>query len=97
MITSYFLVSYYVSSWHKWKRAGALYGNLTCDTILAFLIQTCVFIQQTNRGAYFSTKVSSSVLSKTGLAKFSPNRFDYIVIHSKCQLLLHLRSATPCS
>ena len=48
-MTLFFLVMYYISSWHEWKRAEALYGNLTRDAILASLIQICILVQQTNR------------------------------------------------
>ena len=61
---SIFLVIYRVLSWHEWKRAGALYGNLTHDAVLAFLFPVCVLVQQTNWGTYYSTKVSSLVYVK---------------------------------
>lgn len=48
VITSIFLVIYHVSSWHEWKRTGALYDNFTHDAILAFPIQIYVLVQQTN-------------------------------------------------
>ena len=47
-MTSFFLVIYRVSSWNEWLRAGALYGNLTCDAVLAFLGQICALVQQTD-------------------------------------------------
>ena len=43
-----FSVIYRVSSWNEWLRAGALYGNLTRDAVLAFLGQICVLVQQTD-------------------------------------------------
>ena len=36
----------------------------------AFLIQICILVQETNQGDYYSIKVSSSILSKIGLAGF---------------------------
>ena len=71
MITSFFSVIYHLLSWHEWKRAGPLYGNLTCDAFLDFLIQICIILQQTSWGAYCFIKVSS-VLSRTSLARFFP-------------------------
>ena len=47
-ITSFFSVIYRVSLWNEWLRAGALYGNLTRDAVLAFLGQICVLVQQTD-------------------------------------------------
>ena len=47
-MTSFFSVIYRVSSWNEWLRAGALYGNLTRDTALAFLGQICALVQQTD-------------------------------------------------
>ena len=44
-------------------RAGVLYGNLTRDTVLAFLIQMCILVQQTK--SYY--KVSLPVLNKPDL------------------------------
>ena len=65
MVTSVFLVIYRILSWHEWKRAGLLYSNLTRYTVLAFLLQICVLVQQkTNWSAYYSAKASSFVISK---------------------------------
>ena len=94
-ITSFFLDIYRVSSWHEWKRAGVLYGNLTRDAVLAFLIQICILVQQTNWGAYYSSKVSLSVLSKTDLAGVLPVAVPTLVSTQNGRLLLRLRSATP--
>ena len=35
-------------SWNERLRAGALYGNLTRDAVLAFLGQICTLVQQTD-------------------------------------------------
>ena len=43
-----FSVIYRVSSWNEWLRAGALYGSLTRDAVLAFLGQICALVQQTD-------------------------------------------------
>ena len=47
-MTSFFSVIDRVSSWNEWLRAGALYGNLTRDAVLAFLGQIYVLVQQTD-------------------------------------------------
>ena len=93
-ITSFFLDIYRVSSWKEWKRAGALHGNLTCD-VLASLIQMCTLVQQTKWGAYYSSKVSLSVLSKTDLAGVFPVAVPTLVYTQNGRLLLRLCSATP--
>ena len=51
---------------------GALCGDLTRNAVLAFLNKICTLVQQTNRGAYYSTKISSSILSKAALAGVFP-------------------------
>ena len=63
-ITSFFLVIHCVLSWHEWLRAWAMYGNLTHDTVLAFISQIYVLVQQTNKDVYYSTKILSFVLVK---------------------------------
>ena len=68
---SIFLVIYRVLSWHEWKRAGALYGNFTHDTVLASLFPICVLVQQTNWGTY-STNVLSLVYVKLLWRDFWP-------------------------
>ena len=59
-----FLVIYRVLLQHEWIRAGVMYGNLTHDTVLAFISQICVLVQQTDQGVYYSTKISLLVLVK---------------------------------
>ena len=51
--------------WHEWKRGGALYGSLTHDAVLAFLIQICILVQHIDSDAYCPTKVLLSASSKT--------------------------------
>ena len=45
IITSIFLA---VSLQYEWLRAGTLYGNLTHDAVLAFIVQICILGQQTD-------------------------------------------------
>ena len=57
--TPFFLAIYCVSLWHDWvknMRAGALYGNLIHDKVLAFLIQIIMCVSSTNqlRCLYFT-------------------------------------------
>ena len=82
-------------SWHEWKRAEALYGNLTRDAVLSFPIQICTLVQQTDWDSYYSSKVSLSVLSKTDLAGAFPVAFPTLVSTQNGRLLLLLRSDTP--
>ena len=96
MITSFFSVIYHLLSWHEWKGAGALYGNLTCDAFLEFLIQICILLQQTSWGAYCFIKVSSSVLSRTSLARFFPIAVPTFLSTQNGRPLQCLRSTMPC-
>ena len=72
-----------------------MYGNLTRDAVLAFLIEICTLVQQANRGAYYSSKVSLPVLSESDLAGVFPVAVPTLVSTQNGRLLLRLRSATP--
>ena len=67
-----FSVIYRISSWNEWLRAGALYGNLTRDAVLAFLGQICALAQQTDYkvSIILLRYIYRRLFSETGLAHF---------------------------
>ena len=55
------------------EKSWSVVGNLTCDAVLAFLIQICTLVSTNQlRCLYYFTKVSFFVLSKTNLGGVFP-------------------------
>ena len=89
-----FSVIYRGLSYHEWLRAGALYGNLTHDVVLAFLCQMCV--SSTNQLRYLLFyQVIVACFSEAGLAHFDPLLLYTLLATQNARLLLRLRSTTP--